>query len=136
MPYQFLADAVLGIHLAVVVFIVGGLAAIVVGGLRGWQWIADVRFRIAHLGAIAIVTALEWLGQGCPLTTLESWLRTRAGGTGYDRGLIADWVRSILFYEAPGWAFALVYTAFGLVVLAAWWRFPPRGRHNDGRSAI
>lgn len=134
MPYQFLADAVLLAHLAVVVFVVGGLAAIVMGNLRGWRWVNGLRFRFAHLAAIAFIAVQEWLGQSCPLTTLESWLRTRAGATGYDRGLVEDWVRAILFHEAPGWAFALAYTAFGLLVVAAWWRFPPGGRPEGQRN--
>lgn len=133
MLYQFLADAVLLAHLAVVVFVAGGLAAIVMGNLRGWRWVSGFRFRFAHLATTAFIAVQASLGRACPLTTLESWLRTRAGATGYDRGLVEDWVRAILFHEAPGWAFALAYTAFGLLVVAAWWRFPPGGRHDEGR---
>jgi membrane protein implicated in regulation of membrane protease activity len=31
-----------------------------------------------------------------------------------------------LYYEAPFWVFTLAYTAFAILVLLAWWRFPPR----------
>lgn len=136
MVYKLLADVVLLIHFAVVVFVVGGLAAVVAGNLRGWRWVNGLRFRIAHLAAIAFVVAQEWLGQACPLTSLESWLRRRAGAAGYARGFIEDWVRAILFFEAPGWVFATVYTAFGLLVLVAWWRFPPGNRHNGGKNGV
>jgi hypothetical protein len=53
--YQALADAVLVLHLAVVVFVVGGLLAIVAGSLAAWQWVDRLWFRAAHLGAIAVV---------------------------------------------------------------------------------
>ena len=126
LPYRHLADAVLLVHVGVVVFVVGGLVLVVAGNLRGWPWVNGVWFRLAHLGAIAVVVAQAWLGWVCPLTTLESWLRERAGSSGYTRGFIEHWMQRILFHEAPLWVFGLAYTVFGLLVLAAWWYFPPR----------
>ena len=126
-----LADAVLLLHAAVVVFVVGGLPAIVVGGRRGWRWTAAPPFRWAHLGAIAVVVLQSWLGQACPLTTRESWLRTQAGDAGYERGFVEHWVQRALFYDAPTWVFMLVYTLFGAAVLLAWRRFPLRRRRAE-----
>jgi hypothetical protein len=128
MGFSLLADAVLLLHLAVVLFVIGGLLVVLVGNRRGWAWVNRGLFRIAHLGAIAFVAAQAWLGQECPLTTLESALRLRAGEAGYAKGFIEDWVHRILFYEAPGWVFAALYSGFGLLVAAAWWRWPPRWR--------
>jgi hypothetical protein len=129
-PYQLLADAVLLVHFAVVVFVVGGLAAVVTGNfLRRWPWVNSLWFRLAHLGAIAVVVAQAWLGQVCPLTTLESWLRVRGGMAPYSKSFVEHWVQAVLFYEAPTWIFVLAYTAFWALVLLAWWRFPPRVRH-------
>lgn len=133
--FQALADAVLLLHLAVVVFVIGGFAAIVAGRLWAWHWVDSLRFRAVHLGAIAVVVVQAWLGQTCPLTTLESWLRLQAGGPGYQVGFIEHWVRSILFYEAPTWVFTLLYSVFGLLVLASWWHFPPRRTHRQGTGA-
>ena len=127
-PWRTLADAVLVLHLGIMLFVVGGLAAIVAGHLRGWRWVDGFAFRIAHLAAIAIVVAQAWLGQQCPLTTLESWLRLQAGAPGYAKGFIEDWVQRILYWQAPTWVFTLAYTAFGAVVAWAWWRYPPRRR--------
>jgi len=135
-PYALLADTVLVLHFAVVVFVVGGLAAVVVGNLRGWRWVNGLRFRLAHLAAIVFVVAQAWLDQICPLTALESWLREQAGAQGYRKSFIEDWVHTVIFYEAPTWVFVFVYTVFGLLVLAAWWRFPPRRRHNGGKNGI
>ena len=125
LPYQFLADAVLVVHFGVVLFVVGGLAVVFLGNLRGWRWVNSMRFRLAHVAAIAIVVVQAWLGQACVLTSLESWLRERAGTPGYSKSFIEHWVQRLLYFEAPIWVFALAYTAFGLLVLAAWWRFPP-----------
>ena len=123
-----LADIVLLAHFGLVVFVVGGLAVILVGNLLGWRWVNNPWFRLAHIAAIAVVVAESWLGITCPLTTLESWLRAQAGSSGYDASFIEHWVQRILFHEAPPWVFASAYTAFGLLVAAAWWYFPPRRR--------
>ena len=126
LPYQLLADAVLVLHFAVVLFVIGGLLVILVGNRRGWHWVNRPGFRWPHLIAIAVVAAQAWFGQLCPLTVLESALRERAGESAYQASFIEHWVQQVLYYNAPWWVFTLVYTLFGLVVLLAWWRFPPR----------
>jgi polyferredoxin len=125
-PLALLADTVLVVHFAFVVFVVGGLALIVVGGVRGWPIARSFTFRAAHVAAIGIVVAQAWLGAACPLTTLERWLRAEAAMPTYEGSCIAYWLGRLLYYEAPAWLFALVYSAFALAVLAAWWRLPPR----------
>lgn len=123
--YQLLADAVLVIHSSVVAFVVGGLVMIVVGNRSSWDWVNGFGFRVAHLLSIAMVVAEAWLGITCPLTTIESELRRRAGGSPYTRSFVEHWIQPLLFYDAPPWAFALAYTLFGSLVVAAWWYFPP-----------
>ncbi|HOW67421.1 MAG TPA: DUF2784 domain-containing protein [Candidatus Paceibacterota bacterium] len=127
-PYQFLADLVLIVHFAIVVFIIGGLVFIGVGGWRGWRLARLLWFRVMHLVAIAVVVAQVWLGKLCALTTLEMGLRTKAHETTYTGSFIEYWLDRLLFFEAPTWVFTLAYSAFGLAVLAAWWVFPPRSR--------
>jgi hypothetical protein len=127
--YLFLADAVLLLHLAVVLFVVGGLVAVLVGNWRltpGWRWVNTWGFRLLHAGAIGFVVVQAWLGEVCPLTVLESWLRREAGAAGYSGGFIEHWVHRVLFHDAPAWVFTVVYTLFGAAVAATWWRFPPR----------
>jgi len=124
--YQALADAVLMLHVGIVVFVIGGLVVIVVGNLRSWHWVNGIAFRLAHLTAIAIVAAEAWLGVTCPLTTLEMWLRTKGRAVTYDGSFVEHWLRRILYYDAPPWAFTLGYSLFALAVAAAWWRFRPR----------
>ena len=127
--HGLLADAVLLLHFGVVVFVVGGLLAIVVGNLRRWSWVNAWWFRFTHLAAIGIVALQAWLGQACPLTTLESWLRRQSGAPGYDKSFIEHWIEPILFFHAPAWVFTAAYTLFAALVAAAWWYFPPRKWH-------
>lgn len=128
-PFALLADTVLVIHFAVVVFVVGGLVAVVAGNTCGWRWVNRLAFRVAHLVAIAAVAAQAWLGVLCPLTTLEMWLREQAGGGTYRESFIEHWVQRLLYVDAPWWVFVWAYTLFGLLVVGAWWRYPPqRGR--------
>jgi hypothetical protein len=134
-PYQLLADAVLLLHFGVVLFVVAGLVLIVAGNLLSWRWVNGWPFRVAHLAAIAFVVAESWLNITCPLTTLESALRLRAGFTGYDASFIEHWIQRLLFYQAPGWVFTLAYTLFAMAVVAAWWRFPPRRNTSSRQNA-
>ena len=124
--YQLLADAVLVLHFAVVLFVVGGLFLIVAGNLLAWRWVNSLWLRVGHLAAIGVVVAESWLGIICPLTAAEVWLRIQAGSTFYRESFIEHWVQRLLFYEAPAWVFTAVYTLFGLLVVAAWWYFPPK----------
>ncbi|VWX37053.1 MULTISPECIES: DUF2784 domain-containing protein [unclassified Limnobacter] len=126
MNYAFAADVVLLTHFAIVLFVVVGLLLIVVGNLRAWPWVNRWWFRVLHLLAISVVVLESWLGIECPLTTLENWLRLQAGQGVYQGSFIQHWVHGVMFYQAPGWVFALVYTLFGLLVAVAWWRWPPQ----------
>ncbi|MBE7419190.1 MAG: DUF2784 domain-containing protein [Ideonella sp.] len=135
MPYQILADAVLVVHFGVVLFVAGGLVVVVAGNRLRWRWVNRWWFRAAHLAAIAVIVVQAWLGQYCPLTTLESWLRVQAGGAGYARSFIEHWLRSLIYYEAPLWVFTVAYTAFAVLVLLVWWRFPPSRGSGSGHEA-
>jgi hypothetical protein len=126
MNYSNLADLVLLIHFAIVLFVVGGLLLIILGNLLRWPWVNRWWFRAMHLLAISVVVLESWLGIECPLTTLENWLRLQAGQGVYQGSFIQHWVHSVMFYQAPGWVFALAYTLFALAVVAAWWRWPPQ----------
>lgn len=126
MFYHRLADAVLVLHFGVVLFVLGGLITVVAGNRLNWRWVNQRWFRLVHLAAIGVVAAQAWCGQACPLTTLESWLRMRSGARGYDESFLAHWLQRLIYYELPAWAFTVAYTAFALLVVLAWWRFPPR----------
>ena len=125
--YRVFADLVLFLHLCFVLFVVLSLVFIFVGSVRHWQWVYNRFFRAVHLACIGVVVAQAWLGVVCPLTTLEMYLRRLAGDATYAGGFIAHWMSALLYYQAPGWVFAVIYTAFGMAVLASWFLVRPRG---------
>ena len=131
--YRALADLVLAAHIGFVGFVVGGLLLILIGGCRGWRWIRNPWFRMAHLAAIGIVVLQAWLGIICPLTTLEMALRDRGGDVTYEGTFMAHWLRKCLFYQAPFWVFTVCYTLFALTVIGTWFGFRPRSFGSAGR---
>lgn len=124
--YRGLADAVLALHVGVVLFVVGGLALVLVGNALRWHWVNSWWLRLTHLAAIGAVVAESWLGIVCPLTTFEMWLRAKAGAATYGGSFIGHWLQRLLYYDAPAWVFVTAYTLFGLIVGAVWWHYPPR----------
>ncbi len=136
LPYQRLADAVLALHVGIVLFVVGGLALILIGNWRRWPWVNAWWLRLTHLATIGIVVAESWLGIVCPLTTLEMWLRAQAGAGTYTGSFIEHWLQRLLYYDAPAWVFVVAYSLFALAVIATWWFFPPqRGKPRKAGGA-
>ena len=121
-----LADLILLVHFAFVLFVVGGLALIWIGGAAGWKWVRNLWFRIAHLVAIMFVAGESLAGEMCPLTVWEDALRGSRG----DISFVARWVHRVLYYSFPEWVFTVAYVLFGLAVLVTFWRLPPRYRQH------
>jgi hypothetical protein len=117
-----IADAILVVHFAIVLFIVGGLAAVWVGAAAGWRWIRNPWFRYAHLGAIVFVAGEALIGMACPLTVWEDALR---GGARAD-SFVGRWVRWLVFYDAPEWVFTAAYVAWAAATLLTLRVVPPR----------
>ena len=87
MMWRALADLVLFIHFAFVVFvIVGGFFA------SRWRWLPWV-----HLPAAAWGIAIELGGWICPLTPLEIWLRHASGEAGYTGGFIEHYLVQVVY---------------------------------------
>jgi hypothetical protein len=126
MIFRLLADAVVVIHLAYVLFVVFALVAILLGAALGWQWIRNFWFRIVHLLMIGVVVVQSVLGATCPLTTLENSLRRGAGQADYAASFIGHWAHELLFIEATAWQFTVAYCTFGGLVLLALLLAPPR----------
>ena len=109
-----------------VLFIVLGLALICIGSVRNWKWIRNFWFRLSHLLAIAVVVVQSWLGEICPLTTLEMALRSRAGETTYPGAFVAHWLEDLFVLRGTGLGVCLCYTIFGALVAGSWFWIPPR----------
>ena len=122
-----LADLILLVHFAFVLFVVGGLALIWAGAGLGWRWVRNLWFRVAHLAAILFVAGEALAGIWCPLTVWEDRLR---GGARVETSFIARWIHRILFYSLPEWMLTAVYVVFALVVIATFWLVRPAARRR------
>ncbi len=123
-----LADVVFLLHAGVVLFNVGGLLMIVIGGLVGWAWVRHRGFRITHIALMTFVTFEAMLGLTCPLTLLEDWLR----GVATEQSFVQRWVSALIYWNAPPWVFALLYVVVLAAVIWAWFAWPPIGSKRQG----
>lgn len=106
MAYQVLADLVVVLHLAFILFTAfGGLLA-----LR-WRW-----FPWVHLPAAAWGGFVELTGRVCPLTPLENWLRHAAGESTYEGDFIARIVGAIVYPPRLTREFQLALAAVLVVI--------------------
>lgn len=120
-----LADALLALHVGIVLFVVGVLPLVLAGGALGWRWVRHRGLRLTHLGLILFIAAQAWLGQLCPLTVWEQDLRRLAGQGGYTESFIEHWLSKLLYWDLPWWVFIAAYTGFAALVAAAWWWVRP-----------
>lgn len=87
MPFEVLADGVVVVHLAFVLFVaLGGFLV-----LR-WTSVAWVHVPAACWGAY-----IEFSGRICPLTPLENSLRERSGEAGYSGGFIDHYITALIY---------------------------------------
>ena len=136
MMFRLAADIILLLHVSFVLFVVIGLILIFIGKFGRWAWIRNFWFRLAHLVAIGFVVIQSWFGVICPLTTLEMALRAQAGRVTYRSTFVSHWLETLLYYEAPAWAFAVSYTIFGILVVGSWfWVHPRRPNEFTNHSA-
>ena len=125
MESSLLADVILVVHFAFVLFVVGGFALILLGAALGWPWIREPAFRYAHVGAIVFVALEALVGMACPLTVWEDALRRASPDT---PSFVGRWVSRLLYYDFPEWVFTVAYVAFALAVIASLIWIPPRRR--------
>ncbi len=126
MGYRILADAVLVVHFAFILFVIfGGLAAL------KWPKSAWV-----HLPCLAWGAAILWAGWVCPLTPLEVRLRRLAGEAGYEGGFIEHYLLPLIY---PGEltrgvqiALAGALLAFNGAVYGCVWTRARRKRRGAG----
>jgi len=104
MLYGVLADLVVIIHLAFVVFVL-------FGGLLVLWWRRAVWL---HLPAFAWGAAVEFGGWICPLTPLEIWLRMQGGESAYSSDFVEHYILPLLY---PADLTREIQVVFGTVVL-------------------
>lgn len=87
MVYAVLADLVVCLHFAFILYVL-------FGGLLVVRW---PRSAYVHLPTALYGVAIEWVGWICPLTPLEDRFRRLAGEAGYDGGFVEHYLLPILY---------------------------------------
>lgn len=126
MFFRLIADVVLLLHLAFILFALFGAAMTV-----RWRWIP-----LAHLPAAAWGFFVELTGRDCPLTYLENYLRIEAGQSGYTESFIEHYILDIVY--PSGLTREIQFALAGVVVVVNiaiyGWLFSRR-RHGVKRDA-
>ncbi len=104
MPYALLADLVLILHAAFILFVVFG--GVLVFWRRGLAWL--------HIPAALWGILIEFQGWVCPLTYLENDLRATAGNSGYAGGFIEHYLVPLVY---PAGLTSAMQFLLGLAVL-------------------
>jgi hypothetical protein len=116
MAYRLLADLVVVIHGAFVLFAV--LGGLLVFRQRRWAWL--------HLPAFLWAGFIELTGGICPLTPLENRLRVLGGDSTYQGGFIDRYVMPFLYPDALTQAHQILLGSLVLVlnavIYAVLWR--------------
>ncbi len=124
-----LADLVVAVHLGVVLFVIGGLVLILVGGVRRWDWVRNPWFRGVHTAIMGYVVLNAVRGASCFLTDWEYALRARAGQAYDETGsFVGRIARELLYLDLPEDSIALLHIAFGVVVAISFVAVRPRWR--------
>jgi hypothetical protein len=116
--YVWLADAVLVLHLAFLLFVM-------LGGFLAWRW---PRVLWAHLVAVAIGVVSITIGFDCPLTSWEQSLRRRGGQHAYTDGFVDHYLTGRVFPHGYDWAAQLV---IAMCIVVSWAGFFQRRRRGS-----
>jgi Protein of Unknown function (DUF2784) len=106
----FLADLIVILHLAFVLFVVFG--GLLVARRPGVAWL--------HVPAAIWGAWIEFAGWVCPLTPLENWLRQQEGGTVYTTSFVEHYLLPILYPAALSrdvqWLLGALVVAMNLAI--------------------
>ena len=113
MVYRTLADFVLIVHFAFVVFAIFGAFLVV-----RWRWLVWIHVPLALWAAV-----VELTGWPCPLTPLEHWLRNKSGMAVQDIGFVEGYLLPLIYPTAltRGLQIVLGAIVLGMNGLIYWW---------------
>jgi hypothetical protein len=142
-----LADLVVALHLAIVVYMVAGVVLVLVGWPLDWRWIRAPLFRLPHLGIMGYIVFNAIQGGTCILTQWERSLRIAEGQMRpapgqpgqfwvYDERIsfVGRLLRDVLYFEVPQPVLDKVYIAIGVLVVVTLIGAPPRLRTRTRES--
>ncbi len=101
MTYVLLADALVAVHAAFILFALLGASTLV-------RW---PRLVWLHLPALAWGAWIEFSGNYCPLTPLENAWREQGGEAGYDGGFVDRYVTPVIYPDGLTHDTQLIYGA-------------------------
>lgn len=116
----FLADLILIIHFAVVLFIIFGFCFPIFYKFK-FNFAKNYYIRIIHISLITIVLVETLAGVICPLTIIENLLRNST----QSESLIAKLLRDLLFWDFSISYFLFIYFVCFSWTVFIWFFFPP-----------
>ncbi|HTQ72144.1 MAG TPA: DUF2784 family protein [Acidocella sp.] len=121
----FLAEAVLAVHVLVILFNVAGLVFIPVGAWLGWRSVRVAWLRLLHLALLAVVAVQALAGRACILTIWQQDLLNRYQTA---QPLVMQWVSRLIYWNLPMAFFQVLYGTVFLYVVALIFLVPFWGR--------
>ena len=136
MMYKILADLIMILHFAWVLFMLWGFVLTLYSVIRLYvfrstsaycrhfmdRWI----FRTVHLGGIAFVALLAALGKYCPLSILEYNIRLRYDpALTYPGSFLVNWVEKLVYPSVPPLVIMIPTIFLALFTLLAYLLHPP-----------
>ena len=106
MLYRIVADLVVALHFAFVLFVV-------FGGVLVLKW---KRSALVHIPAALWGVVIEFAGWVCPLTPLENWLREKGGAAGYRGSFVEHYLEPLLYPAALTRGLQIAFGVFALIV--------------------
>jgi hypothetical protein len=122
---MILAEAILAVHVAIILFNLFGLIVVPLGALCGWRFVRVRWWRVLHLILLGTVALQAVAGRACILTL---WQDAVATGAPSPTPLIMGWVNRMIYWPLPVWVFAALYLLVFGYALALLWLVPPE-RH-------
>jgi hypothetical protein len=114
MSISHLADIVAIIHVAFVVFVLGGFATFLAADIARVQWAGSPVFRSLHLLVVGYTLMRVWLAAPCPLTIVEDGLRQRGRSS---LSPVAAFAHKLVFNGADHRQFQVSVSIFAAMVL-------------------
>lgn len=129
MWYGYLADLLVGIHVAYVGYVVVGQLLIVIGAALRKEWARNPWFRFSHLLMMAVVAVEEMQEWRCPLTVWEEQLRQLGGQSTNGETFMGRCLHNLLFLDGQKFSestITVLHCAFAVIVFQGLVMYPPR----------
>lgn len=120
---QTIAEAILALHLVIIVFNVLGLIVIPLGAILHWRIVRVAWLRVLHLILLAIVVGQALAGRACILTI---WQDELTGQAATPSPMIMDFIDGLIYWNFPLLVFTIIYAVafvyvLALIVLVPFW---------------